>query len=77
MHLTDTSPTSLFFQFSHEGEYYEVEYSRKGQWRPVCLLRKETSRYWIQLSLNTVSFDLLTIILKKQKELQDANKINK
>jgi hypothetical protein len=77
MRLTDTSPTSLFFQLFYEGDLYEVEYSRKEFFKIVCLLRKETIRYWLQLSLSTIPYELLIILLDKQKELRHANKPRK
>lgn len=77
MQLTSTSPTSLFFTLFYEGDLYEVEYSRKEHFKIVSLLRKETERYWLQISLSTLSYDLLTTLLEKQKELRDANKPRK
>jgi hypothetical protein len=77
MQLTSTNPTSLFFQFFHEGNIYEVEYSRKDYFNLVCLLRKENEHYWLQIPLSNLPYDLLTILLEKQKELRDANKHRK
>lgn len=77
MQLVKTSSTSLFFTLFHEGEIYEVEFSKKDNFKIVCLMRKETERYWLQLPLSSISFTLLPLLLEKQKALINANKHRK